>query len=43
MKKLKNLFNKLIDKIFGKRCQCLNKQRVMGKVLECLDCGKLIR
>ena len=41
MNKLKALYKKLIDKLFGKRCQCLNKQKIQVK--ECLDCGQLIK
>jgi|TARA_R100000231_G_scaffold46981_2_gene40416 hypothetical protein len=41
MKKLKELFNKLVDKVFGKRCECTNKQKIQVK--ECLDCGQLIK
>jgi hypothetical protein len=41
MKKLKDIFNKLVDKVFGKRCQCLNKQKIQVK--ECLDCGQLLK
>ncbi len=43
MKKLKDLFNKLVDKVFGKRCQCDTKIRVTVPVRECEDCGELFK
>ena len=30
MKKLKDLYRKLVDKIFGKRCECLIKKKRNG-------------
>jgi len=41
MKKLKDLFNKLVDKIFGKRCQCLNRKKI--QVIECEECGQVTK
>ena len=28
MKKIKALYNKIIDKIFGKRCKCANTEKL---------------
>ena len=42
MKKIKALYNKVIDKIFGKRCGCSNTEKIKVRtfVTKCIDCGK---
>jgi len=42
--KLKELYKKLVDKIFGKRCECLNKikDKVDRTKFVCLECGKIL-
>jgi|TARA_R110000824_G_scaffold11204_1_gene48570 ribosomal protein L37AE/L43A len=42
MKKLKDLYRKLVDKIFGKRCECLIKKREMATIITCVTCGKVL-
>jgi ribosomal protein L37AE/L43A len=42
MKKLKELYHKLVDKIFGKRCKCINRKRETKTIFECVDCGKVL-
>ena len=46
MKKIKALYNKIIDKIFGKRCKCANteeiKLRSTKTFILCSDCGKVL-
>jgi len=39
---MKKLWNKLVDKIFGKRCKCTNKKREIKTIIECIDCGKVM-
>ena len=41
MNKLKTLYRKLVDKIFGKRCACVNKKR--NTVIHCVDCGTILK
>ena len=43
MKKLKDLFNKLVDKVFGKRCQCdfKIKDAIDRTKFVCQQCGKV--
>ena len=36
------LWNKVIDKIFGKRCKCINRKRETKTIFECIDCGKVL-
>jgi len=38
---MKKLWEKLIDKVFGKRCKCVNKKRETKTIIECIDCGKV--
>ena len=33
---------KLVDKIFGKRCKCINRKRETKTIFECIDCGKVL-
>jgi len=42
MKKIKALYNKVVDKIFGKRCKCANteKTKLRTFITKCIDCGK---
>ena len=44
MTKLKELYKKLVDKIFGKRCECTNivKDKVDRQKFVCQDCGKIL-
>ena len=44
MTKLKELYKKLVDKIFGKRCECTTivKDKVDRQKLVCQDCGKIL-
>ncbi len=39
---MKKLWEKLVDKIFGKRCKCVNKKREKKTIIECIDCGKVM-
>jgi len=38
---LRTTYTKLVDKIFGKRCKCVNKKRETKTIIECIDCGKV--
>jgi len=44
MTKLKELYKKLVDKIFGKRCECTNivKDKEDRTKFVCLECGKIL-
>mgnify|MGYP003647493821 CR=1 FL=1 len=39
---MKKLWKKLIDKLFGKRCECVNKKKKSQTVFTCEDCGKTV-
>jgi|TARA_R100000541_G_C1867950_1_gene80336 hypothetical protein len=41
MKKLKKLYNKLVDKIFGKRCSCPEDMLRKHQPLRCKLCGAI--
>ena len=39
---MKKLWNKIIDKLFGKRCKCAEKKPKKNYApLECTTCGKI--
>ena len=39
---MKKLWNKIIDKLFGKRCKCAEKKPKQNYTpLECVTCGKI--
>ena len=39
---MKKLWNKIIDKLFGKRCKCTEKRPKQNYApLECVTCGKI--
>jgi len=39
---MKKLWNKIIDKLFGKRCKCAEKRPKQNYTpLECVTCGKI--
>tara|TARA_R110000850_G_scaffold34250_1_gene92721 strand:+ start:191 stop:334 length:144 start_codon:yes stop_codon:yes gene_type:complete len=44
MKKIKALYNKVVDKIFGKRCKCSNTEEIKLRsfITKCIDCGKVL-
>ena len=39
---MKNWIKKIIEKIFGKRCECLIKKREMATIITCVTCGKVL-
>jgi|TARA_R110000824_G_scaffold7457_4_gene33340 hypothetical protein len=44
MKKLKEIYKKIVDKIFGKRCKCTNTEETKMRtfIIKCMDCGKVL-
>ena len=41
IKKLKEVYNKLVDKIFGKRCLCPEDMLRKHQPMRCKVCGKI--
>ena len=41
MKTIKRLYKKLVDKIFGKRCECSTDMLVKHQPLKCKLCGAI--
>ena len=41
---VRTMYTKLINKIFGKKCKCINKvkDKVDRKKFICQDCGKIL-
>jgi len=39
---MKKFWQNIIDKIFGKRCKCINKQRSTKTFILCSDCGEIL-
>ena len=39
---MKKIWQKIIDKIFGKRCKCINKERSTKTFILCSDCGEIL-
>jgi hypothetical protein len=39
---IRTAYTKLVDKVFGKRCKCINKLRSTKTFILCSDCGKVL-
>ncbi len=42
MKKIKQLYHKIVDTLFGARCKCINRERSIKTFILCSDCGKVL-